>query len=63
MLLDRYLEYIDNAGGSPTVGQFDEDWEPIGPSVRARLRAAELIHYEHKDDAKDTLIRRTTNAS
>ena len=31
---DKYLEYIDNTGGEPTIEQFDEDWEPIGPIVR-----------------------------
>jgi len=34
---DKYLEYIDNTGGSPTIEQFDEDWEPIGPLVRSDM--------------------------
>ena len=34
----EHLVYIENA--VPTPAQFDEDWEPIGPSVRADLEAA-----------------------
>lgn len=33
----RALEYIRNAGGSPTVEQFDDDHEPIGRLLRADL--------------------------
>lgn len=41
--LTKYLEYIDNTGGSPTTQQFDQDWEPIGPLVRRDLTGAGLI--------------------
>ena len=36
----RALEYIRNAGGSPEIGWFDDDHEPIGPQLRADLRNA-----------------------
>ena len=39
----KYLDYIDNTGGHPTIAEFDEDWEPIGPMVRRDLEAAGLI--------------------
>ena len=29
----KYLSYIDNTGGSPTIEQFEDDWEPIGTTV------------------------------
>lgn len=32
----RYLDYVVNTGGC-TTDQFDEDWEPIGPQLRADL--------------------------
>lgn len=42
--LQRYVEYIGNTGRVPLpTAMFDEDWEPIGPMVRARLKAAGLI--------------------
>ena len=41
--LDQYVEYINNTGGSPTVEQFDEDWEPIGPMLRRDMLVAGLI--------------------
>jgi len=33
----KYIEYIKNTGGNPKIEWFDEDWEPIGPSVRQRM--------------------------
>lgn len=39
----KYLDYIKNSGGNPTVAWFDEDWEPIGPTVRREMEAAGLI--------------------
>ena len=35
--LRKYIEYIRNTGGEPTLAWFDEDWEPVGPTVRADL--------------------------
>lgn len=37
------LEYVRNAGGSPEVDWFDEDHEPIGPSLREDLIKAGMI--------------------
>ena len=39
--LKKYLDYIRLAE-NPTVEQFDEDWEPVGPRVRENLRVQEL---------------------
>lgn len=39
----RYLQYIENTGGKPTVEQFDDDWEPIGPMLRAQLMNLDWI--------------------
>ena len=39
----KYLDYVTNTGGSPTVDQFDEDWEPVGEMVRNDLVAQMLI--------------------
>jgi hypothetical protein len=33
----EYLQYVINTGGYATVANFDEDWEPIGPMLRADL--------------------------
>ena len=35
--LDKYIAYIKNTGGAPTIDQFDEDWFPIGHKIRSRL--------------------------
>ena len=35
--LQRYVDYIRNAGGSPKIEWFDEDWEPIGARLRHDL--------------------------
>lgn len=38
MTHDDYIKYLRNAGdGSVSISAFDEDWEPIGPRVRADL--------------------------
>lgn len=42
--LQKYMEYIDNTGGSPKVEWFDEDWEPIGPMLRKDMADANLIY-------------------
>jgi len=42
-MYDKYIEYIKNTGGSPSIFWFDEDWEPIGPDVRRRMASAGLI--------------------
>ena len=42
-LLNEYLEYINNTGGSPEVKWFDDDYEPIGEMVRTDMRTEGLI--------------------
>lgn len=39
----KYLDYIKNAGGRPTVEWFDEDWSPNGPNVRKEMEAAGMV--------------------
>lgn len=35
---EKYIDYIKNTGLVPLpIRFFDEDWEPIGPSVRRRM--------------------------
>ncbi len=41
--LMKYVAYIQSTGGQPTLSEFDEDWEPIGPMLRADLILAEAI--------------------
>lgn len=42
--LKEYVEYIVNTGRRPLATEmFDEDWEPIGPMVRAEMQGAGLI--------------------
>jgi len=43
--LQKYVEYIDNTGGV-TPDQFDDDWEPIGPLIRADLLKAGMVKVE-----------------
>ncbi len=43
----QFLDYITNTGGHPTIGMFDEDWEPVGPMVRKDLIKMELIKEEN----------------
>jgi len=33
----KYIDYIANTGGFPTIDQFDDDWDPVGPTVRKDL--------------------------
>ncbi|HEX2556714.1 MAG TPA: hypothetical protein VHK86_00190 [Nitrososphaera sp.] len=35
--LIQYLQYVKNTGGNANINQFDDDWEPIGPMLRAEL--------------------------
>lgn len=42
-MYQKYLDYIKNTGGSPTIEMFDDDWEPIGPMVRRDMLKAGLI--------------------
>ncbi len=40
----KYVDYINNTGREPLpVAMFDEDWEPIGPMIRADMVKADLI--------------------
>jgi hypothetical protein len=41
------LTYIKNAGGSARVDHFDEDYEPIGHTLRKELTRDSFI-YEHE---------------
>ena len=43
----KYLEYIENAGGSPLIEHFDEDWESIGPTVRRDMKKAKLVFEQN----------------
>jgi hypothetical protein len=42
-MFQKYLEYIKNTGGNPSIEWFDTDWEPIGPKVRKDMVKAGLI--------------------
>jgi len=42
----KYLEYIENVGQPCTPEMFDEDWEPIGPTVRDEMVKLHLIEIE-----------------
>lgn len=45
--LKRYLDYLRNTGAAPCpTAWFDEDWEPIGPTVRQELVDAGLATVE-----------------
>ena len=35
--LDKFVAYLKNTDDNLTIGQFDEDWEPVGPSIRSQL--------------------------
>ena len=43
--LQQFIDYIKNTGGSPLIVWFDEDWEPIGPTVRKVLEREGIISY------------------
>lgn len=56
--LQEFVDYIANTGGGPTLEQFDEDWQPIGPKVRADLKAARMtVELDGRiyDAAKDAV--------
>lgn len=40
--LVQYLQYVHNTGGC-TAAQFDDDWDPIGPMLRAELVPKYLV--------------------
>lgn len=40
----QHLQYIRNIGGCVSVAIFDEDWDPVGPKLRASLSAEGLIN-------------------
>lgn len=37
--LDQYVRYLLNVGRPLKLAEFDDDWSPIGPKVRAQLKA------------------------
>jgi len=39
----RALQYIENTGGNPPIGWFDDDNAPIGPDLRRDMKEAGLI--------------------
>jgi hypothetical protein len=42
--LQKFIDYIRNTGRVPLpVEFFDDDWEPVGPTVRSDLIDAGLI--------------------
>lgn len=44
--LHKYVDYINNTGRKPLpISAFDDDWEPVGPMIRADMQAAGLIYY------------------
>ncbi len=46
--LQKYVDYIKNTGQVPLkVAHFDDDWEPIGPTVRRDLLGANLITVDN----------------
>ena len=51
--LQEYTQYLINVGRPLKLAEFDDDWVPIGPRIRAQLKAAGLA-VEH-----DGLIRPT----
>jgi hypothetical protein len=38
--LDKYVSYLQNIGRPVAIADFDDDWSPVGPSVRAQLKDA-----------------------
>jgi hypothetical protein len=45
--LMQYVRYIQNTGMARLpIQHFDDDWEPIGPSVRAQLLQAGITMEE-----------------
>jgi len=39
----KYIDYIKRSGGNPKIEWFDEDWEPIGPTLREDMKSKGLI--------------------
>lgn len=46
--LIQYLQYIVNTGGNATVDGFDDDWEPIGPTLRRELMPEFVVETDGK---------------
>jgi hypothetical protein len=42
----KAIQYIENTGGNPSIEWFDEDHDPIGPTLRDNLKTNGLI-VEH----------------
>lgn len=42
----KYVEYIINCGEKCHTFWFDDDWDPVGPTVRANMVKAGLIEYD-----------------
>ncbi len=40
---EKYTDYIKNAGGSPLLKWFDDDWDPIGPTIRKEMETLGLV--------------------
>ena len=40
--LDKYISYLRNAGRPLLTTEFDDDWAPIGPTVRKQLKESGL---------------------
>jgi predicted methyltransferase len=53
--LKKYLQYIINTNGNATLANFDDDWEPIGPMVRAELHREALVQVTDKRMSLTTL--------
>lgn len=47
--LKQYLQYIVNTGGV-TAEQFDDDWAPIGPQLRADMAKYGLVVRDITDN-------------
>ena len=44
---EKYITYIKNTGRVPlSVALFDDDFEPIGPTIRQELEAAGVIQIK-----------------
>ncbi len=42
-MYEKYIEYIKRTGGSPKIKWFDDDFEPIGKTIRKEMKKAGLI--------------------
>lgn len=43
----RALEYVRNTDGNVTIAGFDDDHEPIGPRLRARIMPEYVVAGAH----------------